>query len=155
MPGRRPNPLRLITGTGNRPIDVPATIDPNTEIETPSSITDADHDPNYALEMWTYLVGALSAAGIIEASDRYALELTCLTYAQYRAAQIAYEHSPIVTGSMGQEKRSPHYDIMNSCRGELRKQLVEFGLTPAARVKLGKLQPAGSGLRHALNGVLG
>lgn len=154
MPGRRPDPLRLITGTGHRPVPVPATIDVS-ELEIPSSIATSEHEPNYALEMWTYLADALSTAGILEASDRYALELTCLTYAQYRHAQINYEISPIVAGSMGQERRSPHYDIMNSCRAELRKQLVEFGLTPAARVKLGSLQKQGSGLKHALSGVLG
>lgn len=154
MPGRRPDPLRLVTGTGHRPVPVPATIDAS-ELTIPESIANSPQDPNYALEIWNYLSEALADAGILEASDRYALELTCLTYAQYRVAQIAYELEPTVIGSQGQPRRSPFYDVMNSCRAEFRKQLVEFGLTPAARVKLGSLQRQGAGLKQALSGVLG
>jgi P27 family predicted phage terminase small subunit len=145
--GRPPNPLRLVTETGHRPIPVPATIDP-TPLDAPEGL------PEDALGMWDYLTGVLQKAGILENTDRYALELTCRTYAEYLTAKRAYDAEPIVEGSQGQAVKSPYWQIMNAARAELRKELTEFGLTPAARVRIGALQKGGEGLGQGLEAVL-
>jgi P27 family predicted phage terminase small subunit len=146
--GRPPDPLRLITGTGHRPIPVPATVDPSPIPDCPEYLNATARD------VWTYLVDVLEPSKILESSDRYALELLCEAYAEYRDALEHFEASPIVLGSQGQEVRSPWHAVLINARQELRKALNEFGLTPAARVKLGALQKGGEGIGAALAAAL-
>jgi P27 family predicted phage terminase small subunit len=101
----------------------------------PATVANDEH----ARETWFEVTSFLAPAGILDKVDRYALEILALTFADYHRARVAYLREPLVAGSQGQPVRSPWYDAMTAARVEFRKQANEFGLTPAARVRLGAI----------------
>ena len=138
MAGRRPNPFRVVTKTGHRPIPEPVVLSPG-EPTIPESL-DGKED---ALRMWRNLTTILEASGVLDKTDEYALELTCLTYHEYRYAKDLFDANPETQGSMGQTVISPWYQVQLNARKDLLRQLSEFGLTPATRGKLAGLKPTG------------
>jgi P27 family predicted phage terminase small subunit len=146
MPQRH-NPLRVVTGTGHRPVEKPAKYDA-TPPKPPANL------PADGKSMWKYLVAKLAPTGVLDNTDRYAIELLCSAYAEWRQAAAKYREQPLGTGSTGQPVRSPWWDIQNAAAERLRKMLIEMGLTPAARVKLGILQQRNDALGSDIDAIL-
>lgn len=109
--------------------------------------------PAVGKRMWRELVGLMAPSGVLDKTDRYQLELLCSTYAEWKHANAEYTKQPIEVGSKGQPVRSPWWDIQHAARESLRKLLVEMGLTPAARTKLGILQQREDGLAKKLTEI--
>ena len=75
---------------------------------------------------------------ILSLTDARSLELYCLTYSRFRAAQEQVrKHGDVLL--LGQNKYpqvSPFYTAMNKYHDDLRKWLVEFGCTPSSRARM-------------------
>jgi P27 family predicted phage terminase small subunit len=126
-------PLAHLTGTG-RPAPPPIKYKPTARPYAPK---DMDED---AKTMWRHLTTLLGDSGVLDEADRYALELVSRSYGMWKRAVKEFEAKPVAEGSRGNLVRSPWGDIANTEAERLRKLLNEFGLTPAARVKLGAIQ---------------
>src|SRR5262245_20894550 len=110
MRGRKPKPLALKILEGSR-------VDPGNfaQPHLPPGSTDPPAGmTGHALAKWCELAPVLSAAGLLTAGDRTALEQLCEEYATI--------------------KQHPHNS--NSARDRLRRMLCEFGLTPSSRSRI-------------------
>ena len=130
---RRHNPLGELTGT-SRPRGKAASFKPTRQPYAPKDL------PEDGRKMWRHLTGLLGDTGVLDEVDRYALELICNAYGMWKRANAEYMKAPVVDGSKGQPVRRPWGDIAKTEAERLRMLLTEFGMTPAARVKLGALQ---------------
>jgi hypothetical protein len=96
----RPNPLRVVTGTGHRPIPKPAEYDARSP-EAPEDLPQEGRRCGAtSSRRWPH-----------DNSDRYVLELISSSYAEWKEAAHNYRGRPVETGSRGQSVRSPRKDI--------------------------------------------
>lgn len=134
--GRRPKPtpLKLLAGNpGHRPL-------PEDEPEPPpASIDPPDHLEGDALAEWNRMAPMLKEAGMFSVADRIALSLVCDVYAEYldaRRKEKEMAPSGVAGGAKGGVVTSPFRRLLYRSRDDLRKLLVEFGMTPSSRSRV-------------------
>lgn len=94
----------------------------------------------FAREYWLGLCTQLEPVGVLSLVDAAALEALCQTYGQWREAQAELEKGLVIGG-----KVNPAAAIADRLIKQLRPLLAEFGLTPAARGKVKRVDASGSG----------
>lgn len=99
--------------------------------------------PQEAHILWRELVKLLDDMGVLTNADRRALEMLCRAYADYLAAREDIEKWGRVWETVTREgstklQRNPAIAIANEAHAQVVRLLIEFGLTPAARAKVGK-----------------
>ena len=136
--GRKPKPaeLRLIEGKrGHRPI-------PKTP--KPPKAKKAPPPPawlaKYAKEEWRRIVPELFGLGLLTKIDTAALEAYCQCYARWREAEELLTITVSVTEN-GYESPSAYINIATKYAKEMRAFLVEFGMTPSSRARIGTNAP--------------
>lgn len=104
----------------------------------------AGPEAEYAREQWARLVPMLDGMGVLTPNERTALEVHCMTYADWRCCwDWVREHgrvNEIVTKENGtHRKEHPEAVRLKQLLPILAQQLAAFGLTPSSR---GNLVPA-------------
>lgn len=137
MKGRKPTPSALVDLRGNpgkrvRKANEPKPAKAGRDFEPPP------HLPPDAQEEWRRVVGDLAAIEMVAKVDRAALAAYCAAYARWKKAEerIA-QTAELVTTPNGSFQISPWVSIANRSMELMHKFLIEFGMTPASRVRLG------------------
>lgn len=136
MAGRRPRPsaLRLIEGNpGKRNLAKQLAREPVAEVGAtmPAGLSAA------ARAHWKIVAAQLTDARILTRLDAVALSQYCEVFAQWRDAtdKVAEFGASVETGQGGL-KLSPYWAAFIQASGELRRMLIEFGMTPSARARV-------------------
>lgn len=133
MAGRRPKPSRIRELGGNQ-----GHRRLNKNEPKPSSIADCPAWlANEAREEWNRLAPELEALGLLSNLDASALAVYCESFQRWRraTAHIA-EHGPVDRTENGYAVQSPFVSIANGAAETMRKLMIEFGMSPAARSKV-------------------
>ena len=95
-----------------------------------------DLTPRAAKE-WNRVAPELFAAKILTNADRAALAMYCQAWADWENARIQISDTGMVIKlPTGYEMQSPWVAIANRAQAQVIRIAAEFGLTPAARVRL-------------------
>lgn len=143
MRGRKPKPagLRKLEGdTGHRPAPK---AEPQPTGRRPAC---PQYFHPYARREWRRVVPELERLGLLTQIDGAALEAYCVAYSNMvRAAEEIKADLSVVTPTKF-SRPSPYVAIFNQAAALVRAFCTEFGLTPAARVRLsGPGDSAGKG----------
>lgn len=95
-------------------------------------------DNPIAAEEWNSVCQHLSDMQLLSKVDRAALEIYCTYYAKYRDAEEKvkkYGDVVLVGKNKDHPQVSPWYTAMNKYADEVRKWLLEYAMTPAARAR--------------------
>ena len=95
------------------------------------------NDP-VAYEEWQQLCEDLDGMGLLSSIDRIALELLVKAYSRYRENEdkVIQYGEIIVSKKTNYPSPSPYALARDRAAEQLKKLLIEFGLTPAARARL-------------------
>ena len=136
MAGRRAKPttLRLIEGNpGKRSMAKQLASEPIAEIGAamPPGLSIA------ARAQWKTIAQQLTDARILTRLDAMALAQYCELFARWRdAADKLAESGPLIETDLGGVKTSPYWSVFIQSSGEMRRMLIEFGMTPSARARV-------------------
>jgi len=136
MPGpgrpRKPTRLKVLEGT-YRPDRAPQS-EPQPDPSTPSCPTWLHPE---AQREWRRLVPHLEELGLLTQVDRAALAAYCQLYARWWQAEREIEkHGMVQYTDTGYAVQRPEVGVSNTALTQMRRYLVEFGLTPAARTRI-------------------
>jgi P27 family predicted phage terminase small subunit len=141
--GRKPKPttLKLLAGNpGHRPLN-------DSEPQAPEGIPDCpDFLDDVAKSEWSRVCEDLQRMGVLSTVDRPSIAAYCVTYSRWvEAERHVKQHGLIVKSpTKGIPMPNPFLWVATSAMAELRKWLVEFGLTPSSRsrIKIGPQRQA-------------
>lgn len=149
---RKPTGTKIIHGTFRKDRAQEREPEPEKVAEIPKP---PSYLSKYAKKLWKSLAGELVEKGILTVVDVPALEACCEAYGQYRAAHEAV-FRPVSPLTGNREKRTlaeymrgrnsqtmPEYSTMTKAWTTFKSYLVEFGLTPASRSRVGIPDPKG------------
>lgn len=130
----KPNSIKKLTGNlGKRRINE---FNPNVLTSIPAAPELVKESK--CVQLWNDLSAVLIENGILTVMDLLALEFLVMDIQQYRDAQIEInKYGMIVKTDTGAVRRSPFLDIRDSAQDRIFKMLLEFGMSPAARKKIG------------------
>lgn len=137
MKGRKPKPTaikRLAGNPGKRPL--------NEGEPQPPVPTGTPYVPRHLNEEgrreWHRIVGILIEIGLYTEIDRAALAGYCQAWGDWVEAvrQVKSTGGPVVKSSGGNMYQNPYLAVANRAQVELRKWLVEFGMTPSSRSRV-------------------
>ena len=140
--GTKPTPTakrKLQGNPGRRPL-------PPAEPEFTGTTTPPKWLSKRAKNEWRRLAPRLELLGILTPADRAAFATYCAAYARMVEAE-TFLGSPAAGGSLvfrtegGAVKPWPHIAVANQAADCMRKFLIEFGLTPSSRTRLGVPAP--------------
>ena len=136
--GRRhkPTALKILEGNpGKRPLNKD---EPKPKRGIPESPFPLDDD---AQEEWDRISQVLDEMGVLTKADGLALAHYCQQHSIFINAQRQMDGAPLViTTATGHPMPNPLLAIKNKAQEQIRRFLIEFGLTPAARAKI-SVQP--------------
>ena len=134
MAGRRPLPtaLKLIRGNpGKRPINRD---EPKPAVTIP---TCPAHLSPIAKTEWRRISKMLANLGIVTPIDRAALAAYCQSYGRWvDAEKKVQERGDVVKSANGNIMTNPYLSVANRAMDNMRKFLVEFGMTPSSRSRI-------------------
>jgi P27 family predicted phage terminase small subunit len=120
--------------------------------ETPAfhrAVPQKPHDlSEVAGRMWDAVVAELPRLNLLKPLDAFALEVGCETYARWHAAKrlrLGRDQSGLLAKTSQGVGVSPLVRVESEASREFRAWCAEFGLTPAAEVKLSAAQDPGNG----------
>lgn len=150
MRGRKPKPtmLKLLAGNpGKRPLN-------EREPTISGGIPDC---PEFldavAKAEWERVAPLLDDMGLLSQADRAALAAYCVAYSRWRNAeeQVAKFGTIVKSPDKGFPMKSPYLTVADQALENMRKLMVEFGLTPSSRSRISVL---GEGKRNAFDEFL-
>ena len=155
MRGRKPKPthVKLLAGNpGHRPLND----------REPTAIEGVPDCPSHldeeARAEWFRTSKVLLDMGLLSTADRAALAAYCVTYGRWVEAELMVKKFGMIVKSPKANfpMKSPYLCIAEGAMEQMRKLLVEFGLTPSSRSRIRVSEHvSGSGLeafpeqRHA------
>ena len=93
-----------------------------------------------ALRVWDRTVRELTAMGMCHAADTDSLVIYCTAVVNHaRAQQLLDVAGPLIKGVDGGVVRNPALSAVNAASVIVNRYAREFGLTPSARVNLGRV----------------
>jgi P27 family predicted phage terminase small subunit len=110
----------------------------------PNAPTGAPDCPEYLDDLakaeWDAICGILSDMGLLSRADKTAIELYCEAYSRYRKAQatVAKVGAVILSPEKKYPLVNPYHTIMRQAAKDCKELLIQFGLTPSARSKMGQ-----------------
>ncbi len=135
-PGPPPKPTKLEDLHG-RPGRRPANRNephPNEYVRRPSA---PKHLGRVAKNEWNRVSKELHQIGLLTKIDRTALTAYCVTYETWlNAVEMMKKHGVLIKAQSGFPMQSPYLQIANKAQAEMRKWLVEFGMTPSSRSRV-------------------
>jgi len=97
-----------------------------------------------AAAQWRVVAPKLTASRILTEVDAEALAAYCEVFARWRYCTDAIaKHGPMVKTASGGVKLSPMWIAMTQSTAEMRRFLVEFGMTPAGRARVDAVKEPG------------
>ena len=135
MRGRKPKPttLKLLAGNpGHRPLN-------GQEAVAPAELPDCpEHLDKDAQAEWQRISPILSQMNLLSSADRAALAAYCVLYSRWISAEGAVKKYGTIVKSPDKQfpMKSPYLCIAEGAMEQMRKFLVEFGLTPSARSRI-------------------
>ncbi len=135
-PGRKPKPTakrKLQGNPGRRPL-------PKNEPQPrkPAGIPRApQHLDKLAQKEWRRMAKELHPLGLLTNIDLTALAAYCASFSIWIDAQKQIQkHGVLIKAQSGFPMQSPYLAISNRAMTEMRKWMVEFGLTPSSRSRV-------------------
>jgi P27 family predicted phage terminase small subunit len=134
MPGRKPKPtaIKLLDGNpGHRPIN-------KSEPQFSGTPTCPKHLDKVARAEWRRVESELAASGLLTTVDRAALAAYCSAWSRWVNAEESIQKFGAVIKSpkSGFPIQNPYVGIANTAMDQMRKFLVEFGMTPSSRSRV-------------------
>lgn len=135
MKGRKPKPTAIKELTGNpgkRPLN-------QNEPQPPREIPQCPRHLNAeAKKEWHRIVKDLHTAGLFTKVDRPALAAYCQAYGRWVMAEkkLAGLEDMVDETPNGMRVQSVYLQIANKAMDQMRRFLVEFGMTPSARSRV-------------------
>ncbi|PAP79628.1 hypothetical protein B1759_15015 [Rubrivirga sp. SAORIC476] len=132
-PAPKPSALKLLQGTHRK--DRAAANEPTPEVKPPSCPTWLHKE---AKREWRRIVPELVRLGLLAEVDRAALAAYCQAYATWwRMERDIDENGDVqLNARSGLESARPQVAMRDKALDTMRRFLVEFGLTPAARTRV-------------------
>jgi P27 family predicted phage terminase small subunit len=135
---RKPAALKILDGNpGKRPIKdepKPVPIAPDCPIWL----------PQFAQEEWQRVYRQLEQLGLLTQVDGTAFEAYCMAYGQWKESHLILREKGLTFMTPnGYEQQRPEVAIANNAAKIMRGFMIEFGLTPAARARMGTDPKAG------------
>lgn len=104
------------------------------------------HLNSVAKKEWKKQAKSLHPLGLLTKIDLTAFAAYCTTYAVWLDAQEKLEKTGLlIKAPSGYPVQSPYVSIANKTMSEMRKWLIEFGMTPSSRVRIQDNSKDGSG----------
>jgi len=154
--GRKPKPdaLKALDGNpGKRPFVDPATL----AFSAAPPLKRPRHITGRARTEWERIVTELERLGLAGSTWQASLEAYCTAYALWRTAkdQLLKKDMPLlITTKSGYPVQNPLIGIVATAAAQMRAWLIEFGLTPTARTRVGPVvQPQGDALDDFMAGA--
>lgn len=149
--GRKRDPGRARRGTGNRPKPGELSVVPlPPQIIESEALRAPDDLPAGARPIWEQAVAELQTKGLTPA-DLEAIRLMCIQALRARqAAEMVERHGMIVEGARG-PITNPALRIERDATHAYLRLAEQFGLTLAAKLRLGLMNLAGRSMVQALN----
>ena len=139
MAGRKPIPTELKKLAGNpgkRPLNLD---EPRYESYVMSVPRFLDAE---AKREWRRVVKELAAVGLISTVDRAALAAYCMAWSRWVKAEKSLEREELVlTTDKGYSYPNPLIGIANGALDQMKRFMVEFGMTPSSRTKVKAEKP--------------
>jgi len=137
-PGKKPLPTKIKELRGGRktyhrkmPKNEPK---PNKYARVPSP---PGHLDRIGKNEWRRVSKQLHQAGLLTKIDRAALLAYCTCYSTWvNAQEQVKKHGVLIKAQSGFPMQSPYLQIANKAMIEMRKWLVEFGMTPSSRSRV-------------------
>lgn len=128
----KPPELRIVEGNrGKRPIRRPKVP------KTPAAVEPPDWLSDVARERWRSLAPELAELGLLSSIDTDSFAAYCQACARYREAVEAVAAEGLTVDTLhGGVKANPAVAIQLQCAAQIRAFALEFGLTPAARMRM-------------------
>lgn len=134
MRGKKPIPTEMKRLAGNPGRRALNNAEPTPDVELPQPPA---HLNDVALAEWKRISAELIALKVVSKIDATALAMYCDAYARWVDASNALQkEGMIITSSKGFKSMSPYVRIVNQTLVLMKAMLVEFGMTPASRVRL-------------------
>ena len=135
MRGRKPKPnsIKNLEGNpGKRRINDREPIPPSGVPDCPEFLE------GEARAEWFRTAAMLSDMGLLTPADRSALAAYCLCYARWVAAeeQVKKYGTIVKSPERGFPMKSPYLTVADQALENMRKFMVEFGLTPSSRSRI-------------------
>ena len=132
--GRKPKPTNLKKLQGN-PGGRPLGNEPAPDVCIPSPPEHLNPD---AIIEWNRITPLLETMGLITLSDMAAIAAYCQNYGRWvEAEKLVASDGMIVYSDSGYPSHHPSVSIANNAMDKMYKFLIEFGLTPSSRARLG------------------
>lgn len=134
--GAKPKPTvkKILHGNpGRRPLNKK---EPKPDI--PDKVPRAPHHlDKIAQKEWRRMAKELYPIGLLTNIDLTALAAYCVSFSTWmNAQQQIQKHGVLIKAQSGFPMQSPYLAIANRAMTEMRKWMVEFGLTPSSRSKV-------------------
>jgi P27 family predicted phage terminase small subunit len=134
MPGRKPKPtaLKELAGNpGHRPLNKAEPVPPE---GTPVCPADLSAD---AKTEWNRIAPDLVQMGVLSRIDTAALAGYCECWSRWRDAERNLsKFGSVIKSPSGYPVQSPYISIASRALDQMRKFLVEFGMTPSSRSRI-------------------
>jgi len=135
MAGRRPLPTNVLKMRGNpgrRPLNENEPQPRKGKPICPSHLDDE------AKREWKRICNTLLDMGLLTTADRPALAAYCVAWSRWVAAEDMVRTTGLILKApqSGSLMHNPYLTIANTAMEQMRRMMVEFGLTPAARSKV-------------------
>lgn len=134
MRGRKPKPTveKVLAGNpGGRPLNEH---EAQPEVRMPRC---PEHLGDEARKEWKRMARQLFDAGLLTSIDRAALAAYCVCYGRWAEAEtLVKEKGTIVKTTNGNIVQNPYLAIANRAMDDMRKYLIEFGMTPSSRSRV-------------------
>ncbi len=135
-PGPRPQPTakkKLRGNPGRRPLPKN---EPQPKISRNIPLAPR-HLDRVAQKEWRRMAKELHPLGLLTNIDLTALAAYCSTYSIWLDAQSQIQkHGVLIKAQSGFPMQSPYLQISNKAMSEIRKWLIEFGMTPSSRSRV-------------------
>ena len=135
MPGRKPKPtsLKILQGTDRKDRSNPQEPRPTPDLPAPP-----DHLSRDALIEWGRVSSELFQLGLLTKVDRAALAAYCETYSRWaQSERLVQEQGFTIETTNGNVIQNPMVGTANKAMELMHKYMVEFGMTPSSRTRIG------------------
>lgn len=146
--GRPLDPTRARRGTGHRP---PRDTLPAIPVESPRLPPPPTGIPAEAEDLWHLVIGELWPRGLRPADLEGVRMMVTAAHRNRQAAALVDSHGLLVKSQTGQPMPNPALKIEKDTRADYLRLADAFGLTLAARLRLGLMQLQGESLLASLD----
>lgn len=143
MRGRKPKPttLHVAQGTFNATRHADRASEPRPDVKVPSAPAMVAKNDT-ASEEWERICRELLSLGLMTELDRGAIAAYCMSYSRWAEAEANLADESLTVATEKSVIVNPLVTVANQAMENMRKFLIEFGMTPSSRARVrGTEQP--------------